>query len=47
MEEKHRAVVSSCPVVYNLSLNMTRDIMKQNKCWKDVAEISAGSGACL
>lgn len=32
-------MVSSYPVIYNLSVNVYRDITKKNKAWKEVSEI--------
>lgn len=41
MEEKLMTVASSYPVLYNLSLNVYRDITEEKKDWKEVAEIVA------
>lgn len=46
MEEIPLTVVSSSPVIYELSLNVYRDIRKKNKAWKEVAQIVDDSGEC-
>lgn len=47
MEGKLIAMVSSYPVIYNLSVNVYRDITKKNKAWKEVSEIVAHFGDCM
>lgn len=39
-------MVSAYAIMYNLSLNVFRDIMKENKAWQEVAEIVGSSDEC-
>lgn len=41
IKEKHQTMVSSSPVIYNLSLNIYRDDVKKNKAGKEVGEIAS------
>lgn len=39
MEEQVKIIVLSNLVIYDLSLNVYRDITKKNKAWKEGAEM--------